>query len=47
VPENLAAPGDLPRDWIDTVNRRRPPKMIVLDIDSSESPTYGAQEGSA
>src|SRR6266568_8535196 len=34
-------------DWIDTVNRRRPPKMIVLDMDSSESPTYGAQEGSA
>jgi len=29
------------------VHRRRPPKMIVLDMDSSESPTYGAQEGSA
>ena len=24
-----------------------PPKSIVLDMDSSESPTYGAQEGSA
>ena len=46
-PENLAALADLPGDWIDTVNRRRPPKMIVLDMDSSESPTYGAQEGSA
>ena len=46
-PENLAALADLPGDWIDTVHRRRPPKMIVLDMDSSESPTYGAQEGSA
>jgi Transposase DDE domain group 1 len=30
-----------------TVHQRRPPKMIALDMDSSESPTYGAQEGSA
>src|SRR6266851_8506314 len=29
------------------VHQRRPPKLIVLDMDSSESPTYGAQEGSA
>ena len=27
--------------------RRRPLKLIVLDIDSSESPIYGEQEGSA
>jgi hypothetical protein len=46
-PENLATLADLPGDWIDTVHQRRPPKMIVLDMDSSESPTYGAQEGSA
>jgi hypothetical protein len=46
-PENLAALADLPGRWIDTVHQRRPPKMIVLDMDSSESPTYGAQEGSA
>jgi hypothetical protein len=26
---------------------RHPPKTIVLDMDSSESPTYGEQEGSA
>src|SRR5947209_8309176 len=45
--ENLAALADLPGDWIDTVHQRRPPKMIVLDMDSSESPTYGTQEGSA
>ncbi|HEX9073384.1 MAG TPA: IS1380 family transposase [Pseudolabrys sp.] len=46
-PENLAALGDLPGQWIDKVQQRRAPKMIVLDMDSSESPTYGEQEGSA
>jgi hypothetical protein len=46
-PENLAALADLPGQWIDKVHRRRPPKTIVLDMDSSESPTYGEQEGSA
>jgi hypothetical protein len=45
--ENLAALADLPGQWIDKVHERRPPKMIVLDMDSSESPTYGEQEGSA
>jgi hypothetical protein len=40
-PENLAALADLPGQWIDKVQQRRPPKMIVLDMDSSESPTYG------
>jgi hypothetical protein len=47
LPENLAALTDLPGRWIDTVHRRRPPKSIVLDMDSSESETFGAQEGSA
>jgi len=46
-PENLAALTDLPGLWIDTVHKRRPPRVIVLDMDSSESPTYGEQEGSA
>ena len=46
-PENLAALADLPGQWIDEVHRRRPPKTIVLDMDSGESPTYGEQEGSA
>ena len=46
-PENLAALADLPGQWIDKVHQRRPPKIIVLDMDSSESPTYGDQEGSA
>src|SRR5919198_3309542 len=45
--ENLAALADLPGRWIDTVHRRRPPRVIVLDMDSSESPTYGEQDGSA
>ena len=36
-----------PGQWIDKVHQRRPPKIIVLDMDSSESPTYGEQEGSA
>jgi hypothetical protein len=46
-PENLAALANLPGQWIDKVHQRRPPKTIVLDMDSSESPTYGEQEGSA
>jgi hypothetical protein len=46
-PENLAAFTDLPGQWIDKVHQLRPPKMIVLEMDSSESPTYGEQEGSA
>jgi hypothetical protein len=46
-PQNLAALIDLPGRWIDKVHQRRPPKIIVLDMDSSESPTYGEQEGSA
>ncbi|MBV9250630.1 MAG: IS1380 family transposase [Acetobacteraceae bacterium] len=45
--ENLVALADLSGQWIDKVHQRRPPKMIVLDMDSSESPTYGEQEGSA
>ena len=46
-PENLTALADLPGQWIDKVRRRRGPKTIILDMDSSESPTYGEQEGSA
>jgi hypothetical protein len=44
---NLAALMDLPGAWIDRVHDRRPPEGIVLDMDSSESPTHGQQEGSA
>jgi hypothetical protein len=46
-PENFAALTDLPARWIDKVHTQRLPRIIVLDMDSSESPTYGEQEGSA
>src|SRR5215831_6867715 len=45
--DNLAALADLPGQWIDEVHQRRPPKIFVFDMDSSESATYGEQEGSA
>jgi hypothetical protein len=35
---------DLSGKWIDLVHNRRPPRSIVLDIDSSVSPTHGDQE---
>src|SRR5215212_4121857 len=44
---NLAALTDLAGAWIDRVHARRPPDGIILDMDSSESPTHGQQEGSA
>src|SRR5215216_382504 len=45
--KNLAALTDLSGHWIDRVHARRPVKGIVLDMDSSVSPTFGEQEGSA
>src|SRR3954453_23627289 len=45
--ENLTVLADLPGQWIDKVRRRLGPKTIILDMDSSESPTYGEQKGSA
>jgi hypothetical protein len=38
APENLSAIADLSGQWID------PPRSIVLDMDSSVSPTHGEQE---
>jgi len=38
-PQNLAALADLPGQWIDAVRKRRQPRVVVLDMDSSESPT--------
>jgi len=43
--ENLAALADLGGQWIDRVHERHRPKMVVLDVDSGVSPTYGDQEG--
>jgi hypothetical protein len=44
---NLSSLADLGGLWIDRVRGRRPPKAVVLDMDSSVSPTYGEQEGTA
>ena len=43
-PKDLSALGDLSGQWIDKVHRRRPPRGVVLDMDSSVSPTHGEQE---
>ena len=44
---NLAALSDLSGAWIDRVHDRDAPKLVVLDMDSSVSPTHGEQEGTA
>jgi hypothetical protein len=41
---NLSALVDLSGKWIDRVHVRRPPRGVVLDMDSSVSPTHGEQE---
>ena len=41
---NLSALTDLSGQWIDLVHSRRPPRGIVLDMDSSVSATHGEQE---
>ncbi len=45
--ENLATLTKLSGVWIDQVHGRKPSRTIVLEMDSSESSTYGEQEGSA
>ena len=45
--DNLASLADLSGMWIDRVHDRKRPKNVVLDLDSSVSPTYGEQEGTA
>ena len=44
---NLSALADLSGCWIDRVHARRPVRGIVLDMDSSVSPTFGEQDGTA
>jgi hypothetical protein len=44
APANLSALADLSGQWIELVHSRRPPRGIVLDMDSSVSPTHGEQE---
>jgi hypothetical protein len=45
--ENLAALINLPGVWIDSVQECAPLRELILDMDSSESPTHGDQQGSA
>ncbi len=44
---NLQCLMNLPGQWVDKVHQRKRIKEIILDMDSSDSPTYGQQEGSA
>jgi hypothetical protein len=45
-PEDLAALADLSGQWIDKVQQQCPPRIVMLDMDSSASPTYSEQERS-
>ena len=44
--ENLRGLMELSGRWIDRVSTRRPAGKLILDLDSSVSPTHGHQEGS-
>ena len=46
-PQNMEFLMNLPGRWVDRVHSSKPPKEIILDMDSSVSPTYGNQEGTA
>ena len=45
--KNLELLTNMPGVWVDRVHQRKPLNQIILDMDSSVSPTYGNQEGSA
>jgi len=46
-PKNMDLLTNLSGQWVDKVRHRKPLKQIILDMDSSVSPTYGNQEGTA
>ena len=46
-PQNLEALMTQPGQWVDEVHLRKFLNKIILDMDSSDSPTFGKQEGSA
>jgi len=46
-PNNVGLLMDLPGRWIDQVRQQKPVKEVILDMDSSVSPTHGEQQGSA
>ncbi|MCW4040462.1 MAG: transposase [Candidatus Bathyarchaeota archaeon] len=45
--QNLKALMNQPGQWVDEIHKYKPIKEIILDMDSSDSPTFGKQEGSA
>jgi len=46
-PQNLKALINQPGKWVDEVHQRKSINEIILDMDSSDSPTFGKQKGSA
>ena len=46
-PKNMDLLINLSGQWVDRVHQRKSLKQIILDMDSSVSPTYGNQEGTA
>ena len=44
---NVGSLMNLPGKWVDRVHRYKPIHTLILDLDSSVSPTHGHQEGSA
>ncbi|MBN1490013.1 MAG: IS1380 family transposase [Phycisphaerae bacterium] len=44
--KNLTALMDLPGTWVDSVHECAPLDKLILDLDSSQSETYGDQQGS-
>jgi len=45
--ENLRGLGQLNTQWVGHAMARTPHQRVILDMDSSESPVYGEQEGAA
>ena len=45
--ENLAGLSEINGQWVERAMSKTPHRRIILDLDSSESPVHGAQEGSA
>jgi hypothetical protein len=45
-PGNLEALMGLSGRWVNSIRERKPMKKLILDMDSSVSPTHGDQEGS-
>jgi len=43
---NLESLISMPGRWVDSIRERQPVKKLILDMDSSVSPTHGDQEGS-